>query len=165
MDEKIQATVKTLNERLRETNTTPYTLDIAEPGSLKLLEKSARYMSHEMFENLVANIKKDRGLSSLPLCYRRPDGSLLVLSGNHATFAYLAAIGSADRLVGPHEAVLDFCDVRDGRRWTIRPNPGPVGWWVFAPSRRVPDTRPSDYLAILALVGPQGVRRIDQAIG
>jgi len=75
--------VNDLNTRLRESNTTPYTLDIAAPGSLKLLEKNARYMSHEMFENLVANIKKDGGLSSLPLCYREPDGSLLVLSGNH----------------------------------------------------------------------------------
>jgi hypothetical protein len=83
MDEKIQATVKTLNKRLHETSATPYVLDVAEPGTLKLLDKNARYMSHEMFENLVANIKRDGGLSSLPLCYREPDGTLLVLSGNH----------------------------------------------------------------------------------
>jgi hypothetical protein len=83
MDEKIQATVKVLSDRLRETNATPYTLDVADPSAIKLLSKNARYMSHEMFENLVSNIKRDGALSSMPLCYREPDGTLLVLSGNH----------------------------------------------------------------------------------
>jgi hypothetical protein len=83
MDEKVQATVRALSDRLRETNAAPYTIDVADPSAIKLLDKNARYMSHEMFENLVQNIKRDGGLSSLPLCYRDPDGSLLVLSGNH----------------------------------------------------------------------------------
>ncbi|MFI4934120.1 MAG: hydroxysqualene dehydroxylase HpnE [Caulobacterales bacterium] len=92
------------------------------------------------------------------------NGNHLILSGNHATFDYLRAIGAEDRLVGPQEAEFDFCDVRDGARWKIRPNPGPFGWWVLSKTRRVPDTRASDYLALLALLGPQGSRRIDQAI-
>ncbi|MFI4974056.1 MAG: hydroxysqualene dehydroxylase HpnE [Caulobacterales bacterium] len=92
------------------------------------------------------------------------NGNHLILSGNHATFDYLAAIGATDRLTGPDEAVFDFCDVRDGRRWTIRPNPGPLAWWVLSPKRRVPDTRATDYLAIAAMLAPQGGRRIDQAI-
>ena len=92
------------------------------------------------------------------------NGNHLVLSGNHATFDYLGAIGAQERLVGPEEAVFDFCDVRDGRRWRIRPNPGPVGWWISDAERRVPDTSPADYLALLALVGPQGHRRIEQVI-
>jgi hypothetical protein len=83
MDEKIQATVRALSDQLHETAKTPYTLDVADPSTIKLFDKNARYMSHEMFENLVSNIKRDGGLSSLPLCYREPGGSLLVLSGNH----------------------------------------------------------------------------------
>ena len=92
------------------------------------------------------------------------NGNHLVLSGNHATYDYLRAIGSADRLAGPNEATFDFCDVRDGRRWTIRPNPSPLGWWVFAKDRRVPDTRAADYLALARLLPPQGSRRLGETI-
>ena len=92
------------------------------------------------------------------------NGNHLVLSGNHATMAYLAAIGAGDRLVGPDEARFDFCDVRDGARWTIRPNAGLLAWWVFAKDRRVPGTSPADYLSLLALLGPQGGKRVDQVI-
>ncbi len=92
------------------------------------------------------------------------NGNHLVLSGNHATMAYLARIGASDRLAGPDEAVFQFCDVRDGRRWTIRPNPGPLAWWVLAKDRRVPGTKAADYLALAALLGPQGDKRIDQVI-
>jgi squalene-associated FAD-dependent desaturase len=92
------------------------------------------------------------------------NGNHLVLSGNHATLAYLRAIGAEDRLVGPTDAVFDFQDVRDGLRWTIRPNPSPLGWWVLAKDRRVPDTHAGDYLALMALIGPQGARTLGQAI-
>ena len=53
------------------------------------------------------------------------NGNHLVLSGNHATCAISAAIGAADRLVGPDEARFAFADLRAGERWTIRPNAGP----------------------------------------
>ena len=92
------------------------------------------------------------------------NGNHLVLSGNHATYAYLQAIGSQDRLRGPQEASFDFYDVRDGARWTIRPNPGPIAWWAFSKARRVPGTSAVDYLALAALVGPQGTRRLCDAI-
>ena len=92
------------------------------------------------------------------------NGNHLVLSGNHATHDYLRTIGAEDRLVGPEDARFDFCDVRDGARWTIRPNLGPLAWWVFSPSRRVPGTRATEYLSLLSLLVGQGHRRIDQAI-
>jgi squalene-associated FAD-dependent desaturase len=92
------------------------------------------------------------------------NGNHLVLSGNHATYGYLRAIGSEARLVGPTEAVFDFCDVRDGRRWTLHPNTGPIGWWVLAKRRRVPDTRAADYLAFAKLLPSQGKRRLCDAI-
>jgi len=92
------------------------------------------------------------------------NGNHLVLSGNHATHAYLRAVGAEDKLVGPAEALFDFHDVRDGRRWTIRPNAGPLAWWVLDPGRRAPGSTARDHLALLALLGPQGARRIDEVI-
>ena len=56
------------------------------------------------------------------------NGNHLVLSGNHATMRYLRAIGAQDRLVGPKSAEFAFCDVQSGHRWTVRTNPGPIGW-------------------------------------
>jgi squalene-associated FAD-dependent desaturase len=92
------------------------------------------------------------------------NGNHLVLSGNHATFDYLRMIGAEDRLVGPVEATLAFHDLRDGEAWTIRPNPGPLPWWLLSPSRRVRGTKAADYLALAALLAPRADRRIDQTI-
>ncbi len=79
------------------------------------------------------------------------NGNHLVLSGNHAVLGYLAAIGASDRLVGPERAEFPFLDLDDGRRWTVRPNPGRLAWWILSPARRVPGTRAVDYLRGLRL--------------
>jgi len=92
------------------------------------------------------------------------NGNHLVLSGNHAIMRYLARIGASDRLAGPNEAVFDYMDMASGQRWTIRPNAGPLAWWVLAPGRRVPGTKAADYLALAGLLAPQGDKRVDQAI-
>lgn len=92
------------------------------------------------------------------------NGNHFVLSGNHATFGYLRAIGSADRMIGPEEATLDFLDRRDGARWRIRPNQGPVPWWLASPSRRVAGTRLGDYLPLLGLIMPPKGRRISEVM-
>lgn len=92
------------------------------------------------------------------------NGNHLILSGNHATHDYLRAIGARDRLAGPKEAAFDFCDVRTGARWSVRPNASPIGWWVFSEKRRVPGTKVLDYLAIAALVAPRGNRTLGQAV-
>ena len=92
------------------------------------------------------------------------NGNHLVLSGNHATHDYLRAIGASDRLAGPKEAAFDFCDVRSGARWSVRPNASPIGWWVFSKARRVPWTKALDYLALAALVAPQGGRTLGEAV-
>jgi squalene-associated FAD-dependent desaturase len=92
------------------------------------------------------------------------NGNHLVLSGNHATHAYLRTLGAVDRLAGPKDALFDFCDVRDGRRWTLRPNPGRFGWWVFAKDRRVPDTHVGDYLPLARLLAPQGDKPLCEVI-
>src|SRR2546422_3258205 len=80
------------------------------------------------------------------------NGNHLVLSGNFSTLAYLARIGAADRLVGPAEAEFPFVDLAQKQRWLLKPNPGRVPWWIFAKTRRVPDTRAADYLKIARLM-------------
>ena len=85
MAEEIREVLNLLNEKLA--GVFPYRLELAAPGELRLLEKNARYMKAEQFQNLVENVKKDGNLSSLPLCYREKDGKLRVLSGNHRVMA------------------------------------------------------------------------------
>jgi squalene-associated FAD-dependent desaturase len=79
------------------------------------------------------------------------NGNHLVLSGNEAVADYLGMIGAKDRLVGPERAVFPFVDLRDDRRWTLAPSDGRVPWWILRPGRRVPETRPGDYLALARL--------------
>ena len=81
------------------------------------------------------------------------NGNHLVLSGNRATLAYAARIGAKDKLVGPGSATFPFIDVASGRRWTLRANEGPIPYWMFMPSRRVPDTRLPEYLELAKLIG------------
>lgn len=67
------------------------------------------------------------------------NGNHLILSGNRSMLAYLAECGASDEIVGPAEAVFPFADVATGERWAIRPNSGPLPWWLGASSRRAPD--------------------------
>ncbi|MDZ3836588.1 MAG: hydroxysqualene dehydroxylase HpnE [Rhodospirillales bacterium] len=82
---------------------------------------------------------------------RIDNGNHLVLSGNTAIVGYLAEVGGAAGLAGPERAEFPFIDIATGERWTVRPNAGPLPWWLLSPSRRVPDTTPRDYLRALAL--------------
>lgn len=79
------------------------------------------------------------------------NGNHLVLSGNRAVGAYLRTVGAEGELVGPKRAAFPFLDLVSGERWTLRPSAGVVPWWVFAPRRRVPGSRPVDYLRGLRL--------------
>jgi len=92
------------------------------------------------------------------------NGAHLVLSGNQAVNRYLGLIGATDRLAGPDHARFVFTDLRSGERWTVRPNEGPLPWWVLAPSRRVPESKSGDYLALAGLLYPKADDRVDQAI-
>ncbi len=83
------------------------------------------------------------------------NGNHLLLSGNTATFTYLDRVGARHTLGGPAEPAFPFMDVGTGERWTVRPNAGRLPWWVLDGKRRVPGTRPRDYLALLALRRPR----------
>lgn len=82
---------------------------------------------------------------------RIDNGNHLLLSGNRDAMAYLAAIDARGTLTGPGEPAFPFLDLSTGRRWTLRLDRGRIPWWLFDPARRVPDTRPADYLDILRL--------------
>ena len=79
------------------------------------------------------------------------NGNHLLLSGNCDARAFLSAIGSEDQLSWPAEADYAFIDYPTGERWHLRPNAGPLPWWIFSPLRRVPGTNARDYLELLRL--------------
>jgi squalene-associated FAD-dependent desaturase len=80
------------------------------------------------------------------------NGNHLVLSGNHAVLSYLALINAAETLVGPEHAEFAFVDLANGERWALRIDDGLLPWWIFDKKRRVPGTKPTDYLALARLL-------------
>ena len=79
------------------------------------------------------------------------NGNHLVLSGNKSALAYLDAIGSGDAMSSPPKAAFPFIDAKTRERWTLKPNWGPIAWWVASSDRRVPDTRLHNYFSGLKL--------------
>jgi len=79
------------------------------------------------------------------------NGNHLLLTGNTAAAAFIRETGAEDRFDVPAKAEIPFLDLRSGERWTIRPNSGPFPWWLFCRDRRVPGSRPRDYLAAMRL--------------
>ncbi len=80
------------------------------------------------------------------------NGNHLLLSANQAALGFLDVIGAGDSLVGPPEAAFPFLDLRSGERWTLRPNSGPLPWWILFANRRVPGSRLGDYLNGLSIL-------------
>jgi hydroxysqualene dehydroxylase len=85
------------------------------------------------------------------------NGNHLLFSANRAVLDYLERIGARDTLTGPPHAVFPFLDLRSGERWSVRPNVGPLPWWILSGERRIPNTQMSDYLGglRLAFAGPE----------
>jgi squalene-associated FAD-dependent desaturase len=79
------------------------------------------------------------------------NGNHLLLSGNRAALAYLEAIGARGELTGPSRCEIAFADMATNERWTIRPNEGPLPWWLFVEGRRTPGVRLVDYFGALRL--------------
>jgi squalene-associated FAD-dependent desaturase len=84
------------------------------------------------------------------------NGNHLLMSANTAALEYLECIGAQDTLTGPTDAVFPFLDLATGERWSLRPNNGPLPYWIFQADRRVSNTKPTDYLGLLRipLAGP-----------
>ena len=85
------------------------------------------------------------------------NGNHLMMSANRAALAYLDRIGGRDGLIAPEIVAYPFVDLEGGERWTLRPNHGPLPWWVLLPSRRVPGSHLADYWS--------GVRLLTAAAG
>jgi squalene-associated FAD-dependent desaturase len=92
------------------------------------------------------------------------NGNHLLLSGNHAAQSFLREVGTEKELVGPDKAEFNFIDFATDERWTLRPNDGPIPWWMFLKSRRVPGTTVAEYLRPLALLKAAKGTRIDAAM-
>lgn len=88
-----------------------------------------------------------------PAIGRRIDnGNHLVLSGNRATLAFLAAVGAETELIGPPRAEFRFIDLGSGERWRVRPSRGRLPWWLLSARRRIPGSQARDYLALARLL-------------
>jgi hydroxysqualene dehydroxylase len=92
------------------------------------------------------------------------NGNHLLLSGNRAALDYLRSIGAEHRLVGPAHAQFSFVDLASGARWTLRFNDGPLPLWLFDPQRRVPGTRPLDYLPLARLLWAPAGKAVGEVI-
>lgn len=80
--------VEALREELDRLNrlldgVTPYRLGIAAPEEMRPAAVNAHFMSKRVYDQLVANVKRDGNLSSLPFCWHGADGRIHILSGHH----------------------------------------------------------------------------------
>jgi squalene-associated FAD-dependent desaturase len=92
------------------------------------------------------------------------NGNHLVLSGNRAINRYLRRIGARDALVGPPRAEFPFVDLVSGARWTLKPDEGPLPFWILRKGRRVPGTSGADYAAYAKLLWAGRSKRIGDVI-
>lgn len=83
--DRADALIDELNGLLGEY--TPFKLALVDPAKLIPLEKNAHYMPKRMLDQLTANVQGDGNLFSVPGCWRRPDGEMVVLTGNHRVLA------------------------------------------------------------------------------
>jgi squalene-associated FAD-dependent desaturase len=130
-------------------------------AALRLSEAGARTVVHEAAGQAGGRC---RSYHDSALDMQIDNGNHLVLSGNHATMAYLDAIGTAEKLVGPPEPEFPFVDLADQQRWLLRPSPGRVPWWIFDKTRRVPGTRAADYPGIVRLLWAGAEATVEDAI-
>ena len=92
------------------------------------------------------------------------NGNHLVLSGNPAVGRYLRAIGAEDRVIGPARAEFPFFDVATGRTWTLRPNDGPIPWWILTRSAACRARASATISPCATLLRRHPGRRIDEVL-
>lgn len=92
------------------------------------------------------------------------NGNHLLLSGNDAALSYLTLLGGSDKLKGPPKAEFDFADLKTGERWTLRINDGRWPSWLFDASRRVPATKPLNYLEAAPLMWAGAKKKVTDIV-
>lgn len=80
--------VETLREELSRLNgllagVTPFRLGVAAPADMQAAPVNAHFMPKRVYDQLVANIRRDGNLATLPFCWHDADGKIHVLSGHH----------------------------------------------------------------------------------
>ncbi|NTU76543.1 MAG: NAD(P)-binding protein, partial [Alphaproteobacteria bacterium] len=83
---------------------------------------------------------------------RIDNGNHLVLSGNVAIQDYLGLTHALGTMTSPSTPLFPFMDLETGERWALRLSQGRLPWWIFQPARRVPSTKPKDYLSVLRIM-------------
>ncbi|MBP2227296.1 squalene-associated FAD-dependent desaturase [Azospirillum agricola] len=118
-------------------------------AALRLAEAGRRVVLHEQAPQAGGRC---RSFHDATLDRTLDNGSHMVLGGNRALLDYARRIGAAGALSALRPAAFPFLDLRDGAAWTLRPG----GLWLFDEARRVPGSRPWQYLAALraVLAGP-----------
>jgi squalene-associated FAD-dependent desaturase len=130
-------------------------------AAVQLQRRGARVLLHEAAPHAGGRC---RSYFDIKLNATIDNGNHLVLSGNHATLAYLKAIGAADELVGPTQPEFAFVDLLTNARWTVRLSAGRVPAWILDPASRVPGTQPTDYLTLARLLFARPGRTVAQTI-
>jgi squalene-associated FAD-dependent desaturase len=95
---------------------------------------------------------------------RLDNGNHLLVSGNSAAMAYIAATNAAATFVTADIAAFPFLDLKRQERWSVRPTEGRVPWWLFVAGRRVAGTGPLDYLDALKLARADATATISQTL-
>ena len=126
-------------------------------AAVRLARSGVKCMVHEAAAHAGGRC---RSYFDAALGMRIDNGNHIVLSGNHATLAYLGCIGAGEALQGPDHAVFDFIDLAAKERWRLEPSHGPIPWWIFDPQRRIPATKPRDFLAAVRLLWAGGEERV-----
>ena len=89
-------------------------------------------------------------------------GNYFVLSSWRSALSTIAAIGAAGQWREEPSGEIPFADMSSGERWKLRPNAGPIPWWVLSIGRRAPRTLAKDYFQrreVAARAGCRGPRR------
>jgi squalene-associated FAD-dependent desaturase len=93
------------------------------------------------------------------------NGGHVVLGANAATLAFLDAVGGRTAMRETAPAAVPFMDLASGETWVLRPNRGPLPWWLFVPSRRVAGSRLADSLGAFRLLCAPSERTVREALG
>lgn len=88
------------------------------------------------------------------------NGGHVLLGANRAALGFLTATGGLSAMAEVKPARIPFHDLTTGETWTIRPNAGPLPWWIFSQARRVPRTRASEYWAAHRLLAADAAETI-----
>ena len=80
------------------------------------------------------------------------NGGHVLLGANRAALGLLRATGGLSAMTEIAPAAFPFHDLSTGESWVLRPNAGPLPWWIFSKNRRVPGSQCGDYLTALSLL-------------